>query len=97
MNDGSIVIRIIGLADGMPTAFDGKYLVEYDPTRDGIDPEGYAINAHIAVTSDPQEAQRFESVTAAVEASQAASGWRLDGQPNRPLTAFTIEFLETNL
>ena len=86
-----VTIRILGLCDGTPTAFDGKYLVDYDPSRKGIDPEGYALTAHIAVTDDPQKARAFLSPEEALSTYQRSHGYRLDGQPNRPLTAFHVE------
>jgi hypothetical protein len=91
-----LVIQILGLADGSPTVFDGQYLKEYDPNRDGVDPSGQPMLAHVACTDDPAAALHFE------DAGEAHRVWTLvdqrdpvrpDGKPNRPLTAFTITII----
>jgi hypothetical protein len=84
-------LRIVGLCDGTPTAFDGKYLVDYDPTRPGVDPEGHEMIAHIEVTADPAQAREFRDAREALECWRRSHGMRQDGMPNRPLTAFTVE------
>ena len=84
---------LVGGADGTPTPFDGKYLAEYDPGRDGRSPWGGHLAAHIAVTDDPSQAKRYAGVFEMWE------DWKLvdprepvrrDGQPNRPLTYFSV-------
>lgn len=89
-----VVIRIVGLINGQPTAYDGQFLVEYDPSRDGAEPgTGRPMLAHIVTTPDLDKATRWE-------AGQALEVWRAvdsrnpvrpDGKPNRPLTAFSVE------
>lgn len=90
-------MRIVGLVNGTShTAFDGKYLVDYDAERDGIDPAtGLPTIAHIAVTDDPARALVFDHVGEGLECWRRVcerDPVRPDGQPNRPLTAFTVEF-----
>lgn len=89
-----VLITFAGLSNGRLTPFDGKYLKEYDPGRDGVDPSGRPMIAHIVVTDDPASAMHF------IDAAHAWEEWkridprrpiRPDGKPNRPLTAFTID------
>jgi hypothetical protein len=67
----SVKIQIVGLGNGEPTPFDGKYLVEYDPSRAGMDPEGNEMVAHIVATEDPAQAKEFATLEEALET------WRL--------------------
>lgn len=94
----SVVMKIEGLVNGEPSPFDGQYLVEYDPERDGTAPNGIPMSAHVVTTWDPGEAKEFPS------AIEAGEEWkrvckrnprRPDGKPNRPLTAFTVTILES--
>lgn len=87
------IIRIIGLRNGEPTPYDGQYLKEYDPTRDGISPDGEPINAYLVTTPNKRDAKRFDSFKAAMMCWERSHGKREDGLPNRPLTAFTVEFI----
>lgn len=76
------------------TEFDGAYVVEYDPSRDGVSPSGQYMVCHLRVTLNPAEARRFTSAEAALAYYMQAYGVRPnDGKPNRPLTALTIEVL----
>lgn len=87
-------MKIVGMAHGHPSPFDGQYLVEYDPDRPGVDPSGNAMLAHIVCTPDPAQARVFaSSVDAWAEwrRTSATTPTRPDGKPNRPLTAFTVE------
>ena len=83
-------IKIIGLINGQPTEFDGKYLVEYDPTPTE-DERGEFV--HLVVTDDRAEALQFPSTAEAYECWRAVSkkGPRADGMPDRPLTAYCVE------
>jgi hypothetical protein len=87
----SAIIQLVGLATGEPTAHDGRYLVEYDPTRPGRSPVGRPMLAHVVTTPDPAEARRF------ADAGEAHAVWTADsGLPyprNAPLTAYTIELV----
>lgn len=90
----SYVIRIVGLMTGAETSLDGKYLAEYDPSREGFDPDGRPMNAHVVVTDTVAGAKRFASSVDALAEWRTVSPlepWRLDGKPNRPLTAFSID------
>lgn len=88
-----VVMRLLGLACGEQTPIDGLYLKEYDPSRDGVDPLGIPMLAHIVCTPDPDEAMKFRSL---VEVHRVWSmvdprnPMRDDGCPNRPITAFHI-------
>jgi len=88
------VIKVVGLVDGTPTAFDGQYLVEYDLTRDGVEPRtGASMMVHLVTTPDITKAARYET-GAALELWRSVDPRcpvRPDGEPNRPLTAFSIE------
>lgn len=88
------VIRIIGLVNGPATAFDGEYVIEYDPSRDGVEPgTGRPMNCHLVTTADQEKATRYDMVEALelYRAVDPRDPVRPDGKPNRPLTAFTIE------
>lgn len=88
------VIKIIGLADGRPCPFDGQYLVAYDPDRLGVDPRGVGMAAHIVCSPDRGDAKEYPTAADALEDWQRVSQkWplRYDDEPNRPLTAFSVE------
>jgi len=89
---GPTRIKIIGLNSGQPTEFDGKWLAEYDPARQGFDSEGRPMIAHIKITDDPMKALMFDDPRDALKLWQKSDGIRPDGKPNRPLTAFHVEF-----
>ncbi len=89
-----VVLKIVGRAIGLPSVFDGRYLVEYDPEIDGRDPKGRPMRAHVVTTSNKSEARQY------ADSIEAFGHWkqqckrepvRPDGKPNRPLTAFTVE------
>jgi hypothetical protein len=88
-------LKIIGLIAGGPTPFDGEWLSEYDPDRDSTEPTtGAPMVAHVRTTPDPAKALAFESAVDAMNEWKRVSKSapvRPDGQPNRPLTAFTVE------
>jgi len=81
-------LRIIGTVLGEPSPFDGQYVKEYDPTY--CHPDGYD-GGILETTPDPGEALTFPSAVEALECWRKSYGTRCDGQPNRPLTAFTVE------
>lgn len=65
----------------------GCWLESYDP--DGDDGAGLIMG-----TNDAQDAKRFPDVGAALEEWKRPSTTRplrLDGKPNRPLSAFTVQ------
>lgn len=86
-------MKIEGMVHGQPTPYDGQYLLDYDPGRDGADPNGLPMLAHVVTTPNPGEAKRYHDL-AAVHAEwtrvDPRQPVRSDGRPNRPLTAFTI-------
>lgn len=87
-------VRFQGLAAGGPSPFDGMWLVEYDPGRPGVAPDGRPMLAHITATADPAKAQRFTSIADFHDLWRATSGrTRPDGRPDRPLTAFNVEYV----
>ncbi len=90
-------LLIIGLVNGEPSPFDGQWLVEYDPSRPGIDPEGKPLIAHVLTTPDPQQAREFPTIRDAEECWKQIFGTRKDGRPNRPLTAFIVKIQESDV
>lgn len=91
-------MQIQGLSNGAPSPFDGEYLVEYDPERDGMTADGQPLIAHIVCSRDLAEAQRFEDLKALHAewmrvCERDPHGGRLTPGSglNRPLTAFNIE------
>ena len=90
----SFRLRILSAANGRPTSYDGQYVKDYDPGRDGEDSTGQPMFAYLEGTDDPEAARAFETV------EEAAAFWKMvdprqpqrpDGEPNRPLTFFTVE------
>lgn len=93
----TVVIKIIGLADRHGASpFDGQFVRDFDPSRDGVDPFGNLMLAHLTAVADPRLAHHYLSV------ADAHAEWvridsrepvRTDGKPNRPLTAFTVQIM----
>jgi hypothetical protein len=83
------VIRIVGLAGRGPSeGFEGKFIKRFSDAGD------YAGNITVADTA--AGARVFRTKTAAFLYWRQQSKLRPrrpDGQPNRPLTAFTVEIL----
>jgi len=93
--DDRVVIRVIGLVNGTPTAFDGQYLVEYDPDRPGLEPiTGRPMQCHMVTTKRLSDATVFttESAYEVYKRVDQRNPIRSDGNPNRPLTGFTVAF-----
>jgi hypothetical protein len=91
-----VLIKIEGLVNGGSTPFDGEFLVEYDPERDGTAPDGSPMFAHVVTTPDPDQAKKFPDFIEAAECWKRVckrTPTRPDGKPNRPLTAFTVKFV----
>jgi len=83
------VIHIIGTGQA-PTPFDDKYVAAYDPS---YHPAGEEYDGGLLLVVDrPEEAQQFQTLADALAKYRASYGIRTDGEPNRPLTAFTVEF-----
>lgn len=85
----SVVIRIVTPVVGGPSNLDGTYVKRYDPNARGG-------RGAVEGTHDPRKAMQFE------DGGKAFAFWRQtstvlpkrpDGRPNRPLTAFTVEFM----
>lgn len=51
------VMKIMNDATGRPTPFDGQYVVEYDPTRNGSY-QGRPMSMHLVCTPDITQARR---------------------------------------
>lgn len=87
------VIRCLSVPGGVmiDTGIDavGRYLAAYDPEY----AEGYGTASW---TDDPSQAMSFVSLAAARDCYQAVPfnrPLRPDGQPNRPLTAASVEII----
>jgi hypothetical protein len=83
------VIRLLHVNPGQgPVEAIGQWVKDYDPdARDGL--------GEVFPTPDLAQAKRFATVREALKFySQVSRVWpvRPDGKPNRPLTAFTVEF-----
>jgi hypothetical protein len=93
--DNNITIRVLGLVSGQPTGFDGQYVVEADACRDGVEPRTrQPMTAYLLTTPDIELATKF-TTTEAFELWRSIDKrkpWRPDGKPNRPFTAFSVEF-----
>jgi len=88
--DGPLVIRILGIGN-QKTPFDGQWLTEYDPSREGVDPDGNPMVAHVRTSADKSQALRFNGwVEAHALWCKETGHVRPDGQKDRPLTAFAI-------
>lgn len=77
-----------GLVDGGPPPPDGAYLESFDP-------EYYTGIGVAEWTTDPARAMRFETLGEAIELYKRQSverPLRDDMEPNRPMTAYTVEF-----
>lgn len=87
------ILEILGMVDGSPSPFDGQFVVDFDPDRPGVAPDGRPIIFHLVTTTNRNEARAF------TDANEAHAFWRQvsekdpirpDGEPNRPLTIFTV-------
>src|SRR5262245_20975860 len=84
------VIKIIGNAMGIPGPEDGLYVKFLDPDI------GHG-KGFLDLTDDISEARVFATAGAAFAYWKLQSRrypFRPDGKPNRPLTAFTCEFIK---
>jgi hypothetical protein len=86
-----MTIRIHSRIDGQPTEWDGCWVAEYNPRMRGVDPDGERW-CHLVVTDDPAKARQFRDLREATNYLWQDTGrLRADGQPDRPLTAYTVE------
>lgn len=83
------LLKIIGLCNGAPSEFDGKYVAAYDPSYHPVGEE--YDGGLLEVTDDPAKALQFATAGEAMGCWQRSYGTRSDGKPNRPLTAWTVE------
>jgi hypothetical protein len=74
MDEEKRVIRIVGLINGGTSAFDGQYVVEYDPGRDGVEPMGRPMLCHLVTTSDVRSAVRDGHATAKRRENEKGDG-----------------------
>jgi hypothetical protein len=82
----SVVIRIMGVADGRPSTAEGLYV------RD-MDVDAHEGRGLLDATPFVEDALHFESHADALAYWQRVSDVapvRPDGKPNRPLTAYTV-------
>lgn len=82
-----VAILIERLASGAPSPFDGKWLREYDPGRDGVSPDGRRMLAHVVVTERAAEALSFPTMVQAFELYRRPDPRHPE---RRPLTAFSV-------
>jgi hypothetical protein len=85
MKKVTIIMRLMGLAgtEVNTTPFDGQWLEDF----------GSHVDGHIKTTVNPKKAKRFHGIEEAMRYWRQQHGIRsTDGEPNRPLTAFTVEF-----
>lgn len=76
-------IFIHGLPNGQPTDVDGKWLSFYNP-------KAHRGRGEIRATIDPDKALSFTDRADAIKLWTTAWGTRMDGRPNKPLTAYTV-------
>jgi hypothetical protein len=81
------VILIQGLVNGEPSPYDGEYLgrMDFEDCEPG--------ECNLETTPDPERALHFKDIIAAREmwvTVDPRNPVRLDGKPNRPLTAFSV-------
>lgn len=83
----SCIIRLVGIAGREHQQFAPQWITSYDVDAD----DGYG---EVRTTRDREEAQRFPTMSEAIQAWRTQSTVRPlrgDGKPNRPLTAYTVE------
>jgi hypothetical protein len=81
------VIRAVGFANGQYCPHEGQYLKKADF-------EAFGGQGHMTFTNDVNKALKFATAGDALIFWQTTSKTRPkrpDGQPNRPLTALTVE------
>ena len=87
MQRRSVTIKILSLATGGSSIYDGQYLVDYNPTP--LE-SGEVL---LAVCDDRAGAKKFSTVDEAMAVWEGVSqkGPMSDGKPDRPLTAYSVE------
>jgi hypothetical protein len=87
---GLAIMQIVAHASGIPTDWDGQYVVEYHPRRKAPN----FIGCYIVTTPDRAKARRFATMDAAEAYRMTARGQLPSGKQDRPLAAFTVTVLE---
>jgi hypothetical protein len=88
-----MVMKLLSMENGESSPFDGQYVKEYDPDRAGVDPDGRPMTIHLVTTSRKEEAKTYAHMGEFhAEWTRVPKGApiRFDGEPNRPLTAFSV-------
>lgn len=78
----SVVLQIICRATGEPSAEDGQFIGAFNPRP--------LPHGAVRFTRERRNALRFISAGEAFEFYGQAHGTRPDGEPNRPLTAWSV-------
>ena len=84
-------LRLLERSDGKPNEFSGKYVCVFDPAW--FEPGEPYDGGLLIVTPDREKARHFASAQQAIDYWRQAYGTRPDGEPNRPLTAYTVEIM----
>jgi hypothetical protein len=74
---------------GWPSVFDYRYVRTYEPSAPADD-----FAQILTVTDDPAQAMQFPTQQAAIDKYVESVGMRQDGEPDRPLTEWSIEVRE---
>lgn len=82
-------LLLLTLADGTPHEHTNTFVVEYDPHY--VPPDGEYDGGLLLTTRDINKAKDFETFRELTEYWKQSHGTRIDGEPNRPLTAFNVE------
>ena len=88
-----IALKIVGFSEFCDDDYVGMYIKSFDPNSP--DPESKGIGKLI-VTENASEAKTFETFGEATEFWRQQSPtvpMRSDGKPNRPLTAYSVQFV----
>jgi hypothetical protein len=85
-------LKLVATAAGVYLTCSGKYVKSYDVAY--VHPYGYD-GGLLEMTTKPEEAMAFATAAEAFALWRATApppfNKRADGEPNRPLTAFTVE------
>jgi hypothetical protein len=82
-------VRIVANADGSPCPTAGCYVKHYTA-------DGWRGLGHLVVTDNTDDARQYRDAAAAFadwKRTSTTHPVRPDGKPNRPLTAYTVEFI----
>ena len=85
MNEKTYIIRAVAFANGVPCPHSGQFVQSFD--HDAFNGRGYGV-----FTDEPDRALRFATAADAMafwRKQSTVQTLRLDGKPNRPLTALT--------